>query len=44
MRLPRTWIKFSIQGNVIVGPASYADNFLLLAKILNSKLLYSHIL
>lgn len=43
MRLPRTWRKYSIQGNLISSPASYADNFLPLVEIFNLKLLCPHI-
>lgn len=39
MRLPRTWPKFIVQGNLIGSPAGYANNFLLLVEIFNSKLL-----
>lgn len=44
MRLPRTWTKFIIQGNLLGSPACYANNFLLLVEIFNSKLLYPHTL
>lgn len=43
MRLPRTRTKCSIQGTLIGSPASYADNFLPLVEMFNSKLFCPHI-